>query len=142
MRVENIIFLKNDIKKIIDFELICEGDPLWDVAKLIDSVLSQKAFRQFNVAIFEKKITYILSFLKEYWNVKDLSSKKQEIQYIVNYWALAKTFNLFYSPYDFLVKDITVVKRFIDDGDILCQDIINEKLSDTSFFFAKGCKYL
>ena len=142
MRIENIIFLENNTKKIIDFELICEGDPLWDVAKLIDSILSQKAFRQFNIAVFEKKFTYLLNFLKHYWNVNELSSKKQEIQCIVNYWALVKTLNLFYSSYDFLIKDITVVKRFIHDGDKLCQDIIDEKLNDSSFFFAKGCKYI
>ncbi len=141
MRIENIIFLEDGSKKIIDFELVCEGDPMWDVAKLIESILSHSKFQQYDVSIFDKKFTYLLSFLKDYWNTHYLSPKKQEIQRFINYWALVKTQNLFYSSPDFLLKDIMVVKRFMDDRNKLCEDIINEKLNDHSFFFAKGCKY-
>lgn len=142
IRIENIIFLENKTQKIIDFELVCEGDPLWDLAKLIESIFSHKTFREFNIRVFEKKFNYLVAFLKAYWDVQDLSSKRQEIQCFINYWALVKTGNLFYSSYDFLIKDITVIKRFIDEGNILCNEIITEKLTDNCFYFAKGCKYL
>jgi thiamine kinase-like enzyme len=62
LRIENIILLQEQ-HKIIDFELVCEGDPMWDIAQIIESIFSQNIFKKNKLEIFEDKFNYLISVL-------------------------------------------------------------------------------
>lgn len=139
-RTENILFL-TDSQKIIDFEYVCEGHPMWDVANILESILSSTEFQSMNDQILNDKFQFLVILLKKYRNTNDLSLSKFEIADLIDFWILTRIMKLSITTFDFLLLEIETIQYLIKNRNSFLDQIIIEKLTDKKLMLSEGCNY-
>lgn len=140
-RTENLIFTDTEGCKIIDFEFVCEGDPMWDIANIFESLFTENYFTSNKIEIFETKFQYIISFLNTYWGKTPLQNLKSEILKIIDFWILGRIMNLIKINFDFLDNEMKTLTLLISERISFRDQILNTKLTNKELLLNKNCNY-
>lgn len=146
MNVNNMRGVINDNFKMIDFELVCLGDPLWDYVCYVESVFS-RYLTNIDSDIYKIRFEVLINFLKGFLKNNDLSKCKVEIEEYLNFLIINKLKYLLDDNSGYAESEemmgivMQSIRNLIDHKKVFVDLIINGQFDNNCipFLLAPGC---